>query len=313
MLHSSFQCGFILTPCLVVGHHFIRTCWEAQTFYESRYVTNDYFHRFIDLLRYVCIGAAIYNIKFVSFSDPTSNNEMEFILLMLLELIMSMGLGLEVYFKAIGDKTSIKNHTLDDFRFRNGALFALYLAAFIIATVQYTQSIKGQEGDLHSSVDDYIETKTGNETLYGEEHAGVGHGEEHAGHGEEHRVLGGSPSHEEAYNAGRDKWDMNDLPLTLTTAAFFLRFILSSIRLHYGGKRGDVRDWYVPANIEYLIHRYGEFVMLMIGEGVLSLLIVVTVQTREYYVVVFCGLVTIIFLFVLKTESEPSDPSKHAL
>ena len=294
----------ILTPCLVVGHHFIRTCWEAQTLYESRYVTNDYFHRLIELLRYVCIGAAIYNIKFVSFYDPTSKNDVEFILSMLLELIISMGLGLEVYYKAMGDKTSIKNHTLDDFRFRNGVLFALYLAAFIIATAQYAQSSKRQEEDLHSSVYETLEAKTGNETLYEEEHTG---------HSEEHRVLGGSPSHEEVYDTDRNIWDMHDLPFTLTTASFFVRFIMSSFRLHYRGKRGDVRDWYVPANIEYLIHRYGEFVMLMIGEGVLSLLIVVTVETREYYVVVFCGLVTIIFLFVLKTESEPSDPSKHAL
>ena len=259
-------------------------------------MTNDYFHRLVEIIRYVCVGAAIFNIKFVSFSNPASVSVMMFTLTMLLELIMSMGLGLELYYKAIGDKISIKNHTLDDFRFGNGALFALYLAAFIIAAVQYVQSSKGQEGGLHPSVDDSAVTTYENET----------------NDGKEHRVLGGT-SHEEAYSADRSKWDLHDLPLTLTAAAFFLRLILSSIWFHYRGRRGDVRDWYVPANIDYLIHRYGEFVMLMIGEGVLSLLIVHTVETREYDVVVFCGIVTIIFLFVLKTESEPSDPSTHAL
>ena len=73
---------------------------------------------------------------------------------------------------------------------------------------------------------------------------------------------------------------------------------------------GDVRNWYVPTNIDYLIHRYGEFVMLMIGEGVLSLLIVQT--TNDYTAVIF-GMLTMIFIFVLKVESEPTDSSNHAL
>ena len=255
-------------------------------------MTNDYFHRLVEIIRYICVGAAIYNIKFISLSDPNSDSELFFTVTILLELIMSMVLGLELYCKAIGDKTSIKNHTLDDFRFRNGVLFAFYLAAFIIAAVQHAQSRKGQEGGLHPAVDVSSEvTKHENGTI----------------HSEGNRLL-----HEEAITV-RDKWDIHDLPLTLTAAAFFLQFILSGIRFHYRGRKGDVRDWYVPANIDYLIHRYGEFVMLMIGEGVLSLLIVATVETREYDIIVFCGLVTIIFLFVLKTESEPSDPSKHAL
>ena len=53
--------------------------------------------------------------------------------------------------------------------------------------------------------------------------------------------------------------------------------------------------------------------MLMIGEGELSILIIETVEVKEYYVAVMCGLLTMIFIYVLKTESEPSDLSKHAL
>ena len=74
-----------------------------------------------------------------------------------------------------------------------------------------------------------------------------------------------------------------------------------------------MRNWYIPVNIDYLIHRYGEFVMLMIGEGVLSLLIVEKTHTNDYFVAIVCGLLTMIFIFVLKTESEPHDLSKHAL
>jgi len=286
----------------------------VQTFYQSRYLTNDYFHRAVEILRYLCVGTAIYNITPIGYySDPDSDNVVVFTGAMLFELMLSMGLGLELYFKGIGDKSSIKNHTLDDFKFRNGGLFVLYLAAFILAAVQhsYAQVHEGgvfvavnaagekvKEGDLYypSEEADHSATTDDNETS----------------HGAEHRVLGSS-SPQEAHSLDRHTWDIHDLPMTLTAAAYFLRFGLSSFRAHYRAKKGDVREWYVPANIDYLIHRYGEFVMLMIGEGILSLLIIETVETKEYYVVIACGMLTMIFIYVLKTESEPSDSSKHAL
>ena len=195
---------------------------------------------------------------------------------------MSMGLGVELYCKGQGDRLSIKNHTLDDFKFRNGALFALYLAAFILATVQHNG---------------YDETKQGTEN-----------------YGAEHRVLGPSSyEDQEAYSPDRPKWDKYDLPMTITASAYFFRFVLASVRFHYREKKSDVRNWYVPANIDYLIHRYGEFVMLMMGEGVLSVLIVETVDEMEYDMVLLCGMLSMIFLNMLKTESDPADASKHAL
>jgi hypothetical protein len=187
---------------------------------------------------------------------------MEFTIGMLVELMISMGLCLELYYKGLGDKVSIQNHTLDEFKFRNGAFFVLYLAAVIIATVQYVEARK-----------------------------------------------------EEEFSSGSERniWDIYDLPMTLTAAAYFLRFVLMNVRYLLRDRKGDIRSWYIPTNVDYLIHRYGEFVMLMIGEGVVSLLIVDTVENTDYYATVICGLFTMIFIHVLKTESEPEDLSKHAL
>jgi hypothetical protein len=244
--------------CLLTHFHFpIRTCWEVQTFYQSRYVTSDYFHRLVCIFRYVAVGIAIAVINPIQvYGLPGSEYVMEFTLAMLVEQIVSIGLGLELYFKALGDRVSIQNHTLDNFRFLHGITFVLYLAAFILATVQYVR-VQGVKG-------------TGE----------------------------------------RANWDIYDLPMTLTAASYFLRFFLSGLRLLWRDTMGDVRNWYVPANIDYLIHRYGEFVMLMIGEGVLSLLIV---QTTDDYTAVIFGMLTMIFIHVLKSESEPTDSSKHAL
>ena len=272
-----------------------RTCWEFQTLYASRYVTSDYVHRVLCMIRYLCVGFAIYNIKY---SVALGVNVFSFNLGILAELILSMGLRLELYFKGLGDKIAIQNHTLDDFKFGYAALFVLYSAAFIIAAVQHDQVKKESEGVLQA-----IASIAENTTATLAEHPT----EDSGGH---RLLISSSPSHD-VQSPSEAIWAMYDLPMTLTAAAYFLRFILPGVRFHL---RGDnIRDWYVPTNINFLIHRYGEFVMLMMGEGVLSLLIVETADVAEYYVIVISGLLTMIFIFTLKTESEPMDISKHAL
>jgi hypothetical protein len=166
---------------------------------------------------------AIFNITQLElYADPSSDNVMVFTLVMLLELMVTMGLELELYYRALGDKICIQNHTLDEMRFRSGPSFMAYLAAFILASVQYVQASLAESP--------------------------------HNGNGE------------------RATWDLHDLPMTLTAAVYFLRLVLSTVRFFWRNKKGDIREWYVPNNVDYLIHRYGEFIMLMMGEGILSLL-----------------------------------------
>mmetsp|Transcript_4866 Transcript_4866/g.11092 ORF Transcript_4866/g.11092 Transcript_4866/m.11092 type:complete len:593 (-) Transcript_4866:185-1963(-) len=79
------------------------------------------------------------------------------------------------------------------------------------------------------------------------------------------------------------------------------------------GKHGDIRHRYVPSNIDYVIHRYGEWILLMIGEGILSLLIVETVEVKDYYIITTFGILTVIFIQILKFESEPTHAEGHAM
>ena len=51
----------------------------------------------------------------------------------------------------------------------------------------------------------------------------------------------------------------------------------------------------------------------MIGEGILSLMIVTTDELRDYYIITVLGVLTVIFIFILKFESEPSHAEGHAL
>jgi hypothetical protein len=66
-------------------------------------------------------------------------------------------------------------------------------------------------------------------------------------------------------------------------------------------------------HVEYVIHRYGEWTMLMLGESVLSLLIVDVVDSEDYYGVFFAGVVAIIFLHYVHFRSQPHDPDEHAM
>ncbi|GAX14829.1 hypothetical protein FisN_29Lh035 [Fistulifera solaris] len=69
----------------------------------------------------------------------------------------------------------------------------------------------------------------------------------------------------------------------------------------------------VPINVEYAIHRYGEWIMLMLGETVLSLLIVDPVHHADYYITFFAGVLSIIMVEYLHFLSQPHDPDHHAL
>lgn len=53
--------------------------------------------------------------------------------------------------------------------------------------------------------------------------------------------------------------------------------------------------------------------MLMLGESVLSLLIVDISQQSEYYSTFFCGIISISLLEFLHFRSQPHDPDDHAL
>mmetsp|Transcript_34344 Transcript_34344/g.70306 ORF Transcript_34344/g.70306 Transcript_34344/m.70306 type:complete len:472 (-) Transcript_34344:226-1641(-) len=233
--------------------------WEVQAFYESRYLAYDYFHNLVSIIRYLCIGFAIFNIAPLQlYTDPRTGNVMVFTLAMLVELVLSMGLALEVYFRGVGDRISIMNHTRDDFKFRDGASFVLYAAAFIVSAVQCVQARQSFDQQKDRSI-----------------------------------------------------WDLYDLPMTLNASAYLVRFILSSVRILCTDKR-EFRDSFVPTNIDYLIDRYEGFIMVLMGVGVASLLNVDKNESSEFYVTEICGLLTMIFLHVLKMDSE-SDSSKHAL
>jgi hypothetical protein len=66
-------------------------------------------------------------------------------------------------------------------------------------------------------------------------------------------------------------------------------------------------------NIDYVIHRYGEWTMLALGESILSLLIVDVETDRDYYLVFVFGVLTVILLQLLDFLSQAHDANDHAM
>jgi hypothetical protein len=70
----------------------------------------------------------------------------------------------------------------------------------------------------------------------------------------------------------------------------------------------------VPLNVDFVIHRNGEWMMLMLGENILSLLIVdVEHEGKAFYTIFYCGLLTVILLQLLHFQSQPHEADLHAM
>ena len=62
------------------------------------------------------------------------------------------------------------------------------------------------------------------------------------------------------------------------------------------------------------MHRNGEWIMLMLGESVFSLLIVdIPEQENNFFATFYCGIMTVVFLYHLHFQSQPHSPDSHAL
>ena len=70
---------------------------------------------------------------------------------------------------------------------------------------------------------------------------------------------------------------------------------------------------FVPVNVDFVLHRLGEWTMLMLGESVLGLLIVEQSTGLRYYTTFYGGIITVSLFQYLYFRSQPFDPEDHAL
>jgi len=104
-------------------------------------------------------------------------------------------------------------------------------------------------------------------------------------------------------------------PMIIMLAGWFTKpFAVYLVHITFGYT--DFKRYSVPMNVDFLIHRYGEWTMLMLGESILSLLIVNDISDyseREFYTTFYLGIVSVTLLQFLYFKSQPHSADYHAM
>ena len=110
-----------------------------------------------------------------------------------------------------------------------------------------------------------------------------------------------------------DSSSKTDTPILLCLTGWILSVCILLLRsFFFEEKDGGHKKHNVPMNIEYILHRFGELTMLLLGESVLSVLIVETTRTLEYHVTFYAGIVSLILMQYMHFKYQPHSADEHA-
>jgi len=269
--------------------------WLDKCFYDARFVVyEDFFHRFKELATLVVLASAVLHIRTIDvMANGTENLDVfAFCLVILIGNVLTGLRYAEVYWMGIGQpviKCEAKRWLKMTLPY-----FAVILIATILAGVKYYGPSDSTENK------EYAASK---EDGYHDDEAS------HYGDDDHRRSLaGGSTSY-------YDSFENYDVPIYLLLAGNIVKWIYLVIDIRFcfpGG--GRHKECVVPINVDFMIHRNGEWNMLMLGESILSLLIVdVPSEDKQYYATFYSGLLTVILLQYLHFRSQPDHADEHAL
>jgi hypothetical protein len=295
----------------------IQNLWAYKMMYDSRYYfADDVWHRGYELAVLMALATAVSNIRSVDILAHAADSIDLFLYALAITIgyALAMGRLIEICAcyqwsqssRARSNPTKQGNNDNSEEN-DNGLYPEAYVACrrdllgmcgtmvFLVAATIYTGVLYFGNSDRHSKSDpEYAENIPTNAT-------------ETADDSHRFRWMAESAEHEE----NQEKED--HLAIWLLLSAIFINlvwWVVVAVSLTH--RSVDRKTITVPMNVDYIIHRYGEWIMLMLGESVLSLLVVDVVETNTYYQIFVCGLLSIILIQVLHFESQPSDPDKHA-
>lgn len=280
---------FLATFLAVMG------LWLDKCFYDARFVVfEDFFHRLKELATLVVLASAVLHIRTIDVMANGEENPDTFVFCLII-LIGNFLTGLrylEVYFMGIGQPV-IRGEAK---RWLKMTLpyFAVLLVATALAGVKYYGSSNSKKDTEHNFEEN------------GSHNDDISHNED----GYQRSLAGSSTS----YHDGLENYNY-DVPIYLVLAGIIFKWIYLAIDIRFcfpGG--GRHKECVVPINVDFTIHRNGEWNMLMLGESILSLLIVdVPSEDKQYYATFYSGLLTVILLQYLHFRSQPGHADGHAL
>jgi hypothetical protein len=195
-----------------------------------------------------------------------------------LELLIRIALELELYFFTKGDRIAIKNQSKRYLLMAILPVSVFYLAATIIAGVLHNE----QYNNLVDVLNDLDNTDpghtTGNTTVV-----------------EGHRIL--------SVQITELKWNVfwnhkGNLPIILLVFGVLYSHLAMGVSSWVLSPKPNIRSLVVPMNIDFLIHRFGEFNMIFFGEAIMGLLIVNTAEHFYYRIQLCLGVLSVMVCLV---------------
>jgi hypothetical protein len=225
--------------------------------------------------------------------DPKSLETFGLTISILLESFIHLASKVELILVGKGDRLAIINHSKRMIYMSSLPLLLFYLSAVVISGVLYFGPYTPNAAKYETASD---------QDTYGDGYRSRNVAEAATGVSYGHDTMG-------------SEWSIADLPLALCFIGYIFDVVHRGFHklMKFDPKKRDVRDHFVPNNIDFQIHRYGEFTMLVLGESVLSLLIVDTTESKMYYFIACIGILNVIVIQAMKFDSEPSHADDHCL
>jgi len=299
--------------------------WFTRMYYDSRFAFgDDPFHRLFEVINLCFLATAVVHIRTVDvMSNPSQYPDMfAYALGMTLLSFMSICRNIELMLFVEGEPAAKIVAKRDIINQIGQGIF--YLAAAVVAGTQYhsnfskANSSGGSASDYGYGHDDSQHRfLLGTSGLCSNMMDLIGNVASTCGlrirNLAEASDYGSKVSAENGY--GYDGgYSTTNIPLWLCLGGYLYNmthFLVMVIFFFPGG--GKHKAISVPMNIDFCIHRLGEWIMLLLGESVLSLLIVETSMSKDYYITFYCGIISVVLLQYLHFRSQPHHASEHAM
>ena len=218
-----------------------------------------------------------------SMRDPIYRDTYMITLWFFLELLIRSALELELYFLTKGDQIAIKNQSKRHLLTEILPVSVFYLAATIIAAGLHHEAYDAYENTA-DVLDDVNDSNPGHTTAVVEEH---------------HRFLLSK------HDLPEMEWDAfwNDkvnLPIILLIFGVMYSHLTMGVTSLLLSPKPNIRSLIVPMNIDFLIHRFGEFNMIFFGEAIMGLLIVDSAETKYYHIPLALGVLSVMVRLVYR-------------
>mmetsp|Transcript_20268 Transcript_20268/g.30429 ORF Transcript_20268/g.30429 Transcript_20268/m.30429 type:complete len:631 (-) Transcript_20268:348-2240(-) len=268
--------------------------WTQKLFYDGRFqLPDDILHVILEVLQLCFLATAVLHIRPVAYMSHVSSEPdmFAFCIACWLSVVQGLILNLEIKFWGVNGQLCAKYQAVTSMIEKIPGLLFITAATIYSGYLYY-----GNNGN------------DGGEYGYGDGSNGTALDSSYGDYGDDNGRLLGAESNE-FENKG-----VYHLPMILMLCGGYAPLISIYPVNYIRGRGGNFKDFTVPMNITYTIHRFGEWTMLMLGESVLSLLIVeISDGVPEFYFTFYVGIVSVILLQYLYFKSQPHHADGHAL